>query len=379
MPDTILITGGAGFIGRRLARRALAAGWHVRILDALVAQVHGANPVLPGWISAECDLRLADVRDADAVKQAAHSADLVVHLAAETGTGQSMYAMHRYTDVNVSGTARVFEALQRESRCRRVIVASSRAVYGEGRYTCANCGPVFPPSREPERLSRGEWDPPCPSCGGPIQSVPTDESSRTAPVSVYGTTKLSQELLAFNFSVATGVPVFALRFQNVYGAGQSLSNPYTGILTHFFNAVRRGDAPRVFEDGQESRDFVHVDDVTSAVVRAFDAPLSGFDVVNVGAGTRTIIKELADLIVTVAGRSEPPVIVGDYRVGDVRHSVADLHHAALALGYRPEVPLASGVREFLEWAGAEPVSGASEQSANRELAAMNLLRSAHDH
>jgi dTDP-L-rhamnose 4-epimerase len=376
MADRILITGGAGFIGRRLAQRTLAAGWDVRIVDAFLPQVHGEAPVVPSWLSGDCDLRRGDVRDPDVMRSAVADIDVVFHLAAETGTGQSMYAIQRYVDVNAGGTAVLLEALQQSGdRCRILVNASSRAVYGEGQYHCPTCGIVHPPLRDPQRLARGEWDPTCPSCGSRIDAVATREDAVTRPVSVYGTTKLAQELLSSHYGHAFDTSVVSLRFQNVYGLGQSLLNPYTGILTHFFNTLRRGDSPRVFEDGRESRDFVHVDDVVAALLAAVIAD-PGHHTVNIGSGVRTTILQLAEAMRDVMRVDVTPVVVGEYRVGDVRHCVADLTRARQLLDYSPAVPLEAGLVEFVAWAASQQPSAASEATANHELAALGLLRSA---
>ena len=375
----LLITGGAGFIGTRLARLALKEGWTVRILDSLLAQVHGHDPALPEWMLNDCDFRRGDIRDPEAVRAAVKESTFIAHLAAETGTGQSMYAVQRYVDGNVNGTAVLLETLLgRESRCERLVIASSRAVYGEGRYSCVTCGDVFPPLRPQERLDQGLWEPACPLCAGVIESLPTHELCATQPVSVYGTTKLSQELLGFNISHASGIPVVALRFQNVYGAGQSLGNPYTGILTHFFNAIRRGDAPRVFEDGRESRDFVHVDDVVGAIMLSLSRPLRGASTINIGSGERTTIHGLAIAMCEALGSARMPVVVGDYRVGDIRHCVADLARARQLLGYEPNVVLAAGLADFLSWAADQQASSHTERDANQELSALGLLRSTRE-
>jgi dTDP-L-rhamnose 4-epimerase len=373
MGERILITGGAGFIGRRLARHLLGAGDEVRILDVLLPQVHGNSPALPRWLEQDCELQVASVLDRDAVAAAVKGIDAVVHLAAETGTAQSMYAIHRCTDVNVSGTALLLECLVPHlERIRSVIVASSRAVYGEGKYDCARCGIVYPTGRTREALAAGRWEPVCPQCGGDVTSLPTDEASLTRPTSTYGVTKLSQELLLAAFGPAFDVAVAALRYQNVYGGGQSLGNPYTGILTHFFTAVRRQEPPRVFEDGFESRDFVHVDDVVNATVRAIRASARG--TFNVGSGVRTTIWTLAELMCRTLGGDLRPQVVSEYRVGDIRHCVADLRRAAAALGYEPQVTLEAGMREFVEWAIAQPDTGVPVANANRELAAFGLLK-----
>jgi dTDP-L-rhamnose 4-epimerase len=374
--ERVLITGGAGFIGTRIARHLVDAGFTVRILDVLLAQVHGDEPQLPDWLKRDCELIVGDIRDRSAVEAAVGDVDVVIHLAAETGTAQSMYAVERCVSVNAGGTATLLECLVPHARrVRKLVIASSRAVYGEGKYLCSLCGPVYPPSRRAEDLVAGRWDPPCPCCGAAITVAATDEESRMSPASIYGATKVSQELFACAFGPAFDLPVVILRYQNVYGAGQSLGNPYTGILTHFFSALRRGHAPRVFEDGRESRDFVHVDDVVQASVLAVSAQAGG--VFNVGSGVSTSIFALAQAMCRSMGAPIEPVIVPEYRVGDIRHCVADLSRATSTLGYVPAVKLENGLSEFVVWAADQPPSGGSVTQANRELAALGLLRSAH--
>jgi dTDP-L-rhamnose 4-epimerase len=372
--ERVLLTGGAGFIGMHLARHLTRAGYRVRVFDNLLSQVHGPRPQVPAELGNTCEVLIGDIRDPAAMAVAVDGVDRVVHLAAETGTGQSMYAVHRYADVNVGGTAVLLEALApHAARLRSLLVASSRAIYGEGQYECVRCGLVAPSGRRHERLSRGLWDPVCPRCDGPVDPRPTDEEAPTRPASVYGTTKLAQELLVLNFGAAFGVDAVALRLQNVYGEGQSLSNPYTGILTHFVNAVLLGEAPRVFEDGQESRDFVHVDDVVGAFAAALRKPQLPA-VLNVGSGTRTSILDVAVGVCRVMDASLTPQIVGTYRAGDIRHSVADLRRAAEALDYRPHVRFDDGLRRFVTWAAARGVTGSSAAAANDALARAGLLR-----
>jgi dTDP-L-rhamnose 4-epimerase len=249
-------------------------------------------------------------------------------------------------------------------------------VYGEGKYRCGRCGDVYPGGRSPQALADNRWEPACPSCGGPVDAVATDEDSRTNPSSVYGASKMSQELLAAAFGPAFGMHVVILRYQNVYGAGQSLKNPYTGILTHFFSALRRNGAPRVFEDGRESRDFVHVGDVVAATAAALSRPDAG--VFNVGSGVRTTILQLAEAMADCLGSGVRPVVVGDYRVGDIRHCFADLRRAEASLGYTPKIGLTQGLNEFLAWAQEQPDDTRPVEEANRELLAHGLLRSGHD-
>jgi dTDP-L-rhamnose 4-epimerase len=350
LPEHVLVTGGAGFIGQRLAKRLLAEGNTIRVLDCLLPEVHGPRADVPPWLRSAADVRVADVRDPATVRDALSGVTVVVHLAAATATAQSMFEMQRTTDLNVTGTAVLCDGISAgREPIRKLVVASSRAVYGEGLYRCSRCGPVHPGPRTGRALGDARWEPPCPSCGGSIASVPTPESSATAPSSVYGVTKLAQELLARATGAAFGVPVVALRFQNVYGGGQSLTNPYTGLLTHFYRRLTDHQPPLLFEDGRQSRDFVHVDDTVDALMKAIEGPASG--VFNVGSGRATTIADVARLMSDVMAPDIVPVVCGESRLGDIRHCVADLAHARAVLSYVPQVPLEAGLREFIAWAG----------------------------
>jgi len=374
MSERVLITGGAGFIGRRLATQLRRNGWQVRVLDNLLAQVHGPDADFPPELARDCECVRGDVTDPVAVKSATADIDAVVHLAAETGTAQSMYEMRRYADVNVVGMATVLDALvPHAARIRRVLLASTRAVYGEGRYACERCGPVYPELRSREQLERREWDPVCPGCGGRIEAVATDESTPLRPVSIYGDTKSAQEQLLRTFGRSFHVDVTVLRYQNVFGAGQSLSNPYTGILTAFFRRIAQHQAPLVFEDGAESRDFVHVDDVVEATARALTAVGTRGGTFNVGSGVRTSIDDLARVMVAEMRRAVTPVVTGQFRIGDIRHCFADIGRLTAALSWSPRVSLAAGVREFCDWAASQAFEADIEARAERELKDRRLL------
>ncbi|HEY3351747.1 MAG TPA: NAD-dependent epimerase/dehydratase family protein [Polyangia bacterium] len=375
MTGRVLITGGAGFIGSRLARRLHEAGQQVRILDALVPQVHGASPQLPDWLTASGEVRVGDVRDRDVVAAALDDVVAVVHLAAETGPAQSMYEIERYVGANVQGTAVVLQAvLERRDRVRRLVVASSRAVYGEGKYLCAACGPVVPDQRRDERLKAGQWDPTCPRCGGALTPVATDEECAPKPTSIYAVTKLAQEQMAVAFGRAYGIPTAALRYQNVYGGGQSLTNPYVGVLAIFTARIKSGKGLQVYEDGRIQRDFVHVDDVVAATQLALTAPLADAHVLNVGSGRPVSIHEVAnELCRTLGARDVAIDVTGQYRAGDIRHCYADLTQAGRVLGYAPQVSLAGGLRELCAAAEHAPIADKLDD-ASAELTRLGLLR-----
>jgi len=360
----VLITGGAGFIGSALARRLLKQSCTVTILDNFNPQVHGENRTLPADIAGQVRLEVGDVRDAYAVGRALQNQDIVVHLAAETGTGQSMYEVVRYEDTNVHGTAVLVQSLlnQKPSRLRRIVLASSRAVYGEGQYHCDTHGAVLPATRSVEKLRAGCFEPLCPVCGATATVQPTPETCAPRPSSFYGLTKLMQEQTMFLFAEVVGIPAVALRYQNVYGAGQSLHNPYTGILAIFANLARTNQPVKVFEDGLESRDFVHLDDAVEATWQVMQDHVHA-GVFNVGTGQRASVLEVARQVVGFFSSRSPIVITGSFRHGDIRHSVADIAKLRAETAYQPSCAFATGVRSFLSWAQTQtPVSVGYEES-----------------
>ena len=343
----VLVTGGAGFIGSHTVDALVDLGHDVVVLDNLDPDVHGPQPRRPAGLHPAARLVQADVRDGATLGSLVEGADVVFHLAACTGVGQSMYQPRRYVEVNVAGTAALLEALQRaRHRVRRVVVASSRAVYGEGAYHCDACGPVTPQARARTRLEAGDWEPPCPACGGPAAAVATGEAATLCPGSVYGVTKLAQEQACLSVGAAYGIPVVALRYFNVFGPGQSLRNPYTGVLTAFFNCIRSGAAPEVYEDGLESRDFVHVADVVRANLLAMERDEVVGRAVNVGSGERVTLMDVARGMAGLMDGS-PPVVSGRFRLGDVRHCFADLGLARRVLGQQAAIPFADGLADVV--------------------------------
>ena len=372
---TVLITGGAGFIGSRLARRLCEQGQEVRILDSLLPQVHGPGSEMPDWMARDCDVRVADISDRAAVRSALEGVGAVVHLAAETGPAQSMYEIERYTQANTQGTAILLqEMLTRREQIRRLVVASSRAVYGEGKYRCAAHGVVYPEPRPDERLRVGRWEPVCPVCGEDVEAVPTDEDSLPKPTSIYAVTKLAQEQMCLVWGRAYGIPTRALRYQNVYGPGQSLTNPYIGVLAIFAARIKSGSPLQIYEDGRESRDFVHVDDVVRATALALSVGGVGAAVYNVGSGRPASLQEVAVTLAEEMGRQVPIGVTGRYRVGDIRHCHADLRRVGAGLGYAPQVSLRAGLRELAEWTWAEDSFSDELDQATHELTEAGLYR-----
>lgn len=372
----VLITGGAGFIGQRLARVLLTKGFKIRILDNFNSQIH-ASSSLPVDLDEGVELIKADVRDRDSMRLALNNVDAIVHLAAETGTGQSMYEIDRYFSVNVQGTATMLDLLQNEdctnSLCS-IVVASSRAVYGEGAYCCARHGTVFPVQRTRENLSRGFFEPVCPDCGGIVQLSPTLETSPFSPMSMYGLTKQVQEQAVLLFARTRGINGFGLRYQNVYGPGQSLKNPYTGILAVFSNLARQNQPIEIYEDGLESRDFVYIDDVVEATVRSINYPGQFVGALNVGSGEATSVMTVAQEIKAFFKSESTIGVTGAFRMGDIRHNVADVGELEKVLGFVPRIPFKQGLASFLGWAADQaPEDKAAYLRSVSELASKGLM------
>jgi dTDP-L-rhamnose 4-epimerase len=357
----ILITGGAGFIGLRVARKLLSEGHEVSILDCFSPQIHGDNSALPPDLRNAVRLFRGDVRDEASWAAALPGQQILIHLAAETGTGQSMYEVAKYEQTNIAGSALLYDALAGKTRhqLERVVVASSRAIYGEGAYRCAGHGIVYPQPRTSADKKLGLFDPACPVCGQACWSVPTPESAPFQPLSFYGLTKQVQEQMALFFGQVLGIPSFALRYQNVYGPGQSLRNPYTGILAIFSNLARVGARINVFEDGLESRDFVYIDDVVSATVSCVNSLEKSSWAINVGSGERTTVKQVAETVNRYFGDQSTIQVTGAFREGDIRHGMADITRAQSLLGFNAQVKFEEGLRRFLAWAeeSAPEVSG----------------------
>jgi dTDP-L-rhamnose 4-epimerase len=355
-PLKIVITGGAGFIGSSLVRALLERSYEVTVLDNLSVQVHGVVPCLElDWLEHPC-VRFVrgDLRDLASLRLALDGADTLIHLAAETGTGQSMYEIRHYYDVNVLATASLFEQIATRFRSiRKVILASSRSIYGEGAYRCGN-QLVVPKARTKTQLLNGNWELAAMD-GEKLELIATPETVSAHPASIYAATKLAIEQLGRVFAEAYAVPVVALRFQNVYGERQSLKNPYTGILSIFANRLKQGLPINVFEDGMESRDFVHVCDVVRSILAAVDVEVEGFNAINVGSGVATSVFEIAQSLKRLLASDSSINITGEFRVGDIRHCYADLRRAQEVLGFKPAVDIDTGLAAFCDWVRAQPV------------------------
>jgi dTDP-L-rhamnose 4-epimerase len=369
MNETVLITGGAGFIGKAVTAELLARGKHVRLLDSLIEQVHGrgGQPA----ISSDVEFLQADVRDGEAVEQALRGADSVVHLAAEVGVGQSMYEVERYTSTNDVGTAVLFERLI-DHPVRRVVTASSMSIYGEGLYRTSDGALVEDAARKPLRDGQTNWDP-LDDEGRPLIPVATPEWKRPNLQSIYALNKYVQERTTHIMGAPYGIESVCLRLFNVYGPGQALSNPYTGVLAIFASRLLNGQRPLVFEDGEQRRDFVHVNDVARAFADALDLPEAAGGTFNIGSGQDRSVREVAEELAAALGRNDcQPEIVGKARTGDIRHCFCDTRLAQATLGFEAREDFAEGLAELAEWVLSQKAEDQVER-ARSELEARGLV------
>jgi len=367
----VLVTGGAGFIGSHLVDALVAEGHRVRVLDALVGQVHGAD-AQPLHLNSEAEFIQADVCDRASVDKALAGIDVVFHEAAEVGVGQSMYEIERYVRANDLGTAVLLEAvLGRQNQIKKLVVASSMSIYGEGAYECEKCGKVYPQLRPSEQLLARRWELECSSCGEQLKPAPTSEDKPLFPTSVYAVTKQDQEQFCLAIGRSYKIPTVALRYFNVYGTRQALSNPYTGVCAIFSARLLNGNAPMIFEDGEQTRDFVHVSDIVQANLCALKTDRAHYQAINVGTGTATSVREVCNLLASGLGLNLEPEIIGKYREGDIRHCVSDITRARTLLGYEPKVSLATGIPELLGWvreqAAKDQVASATAELESRQL------------
>ena len=369
MAETILITGGAGFIGRHLARALLDRGDKVRLLDSLIDQVHPTGR-LPQELEGDVEFFQADIRDPDAVRRALTGVDKVVHLAAEVGVGQSMYAVDRYTSVNDYGTAVLFQQII-DRPLARIVTASSMSIYGEGLYRDRD-GQLYDSVVRGPRNPDGSWDP-LDDQGRPLQPVATPETKAPALASVYAIGKYVQEKLTLTLSKAYGMEGVALRLWNIYGPGQALSNPYTGVLAIFASRLLNGQSPMIFEDGEQRRDFVHISDVVQAFLLALDKPGITGRVFNIGSGEDRTVNEVARLQAQSMGRADlVPDIANKARIGDIRHCIPDLTAARTGLGYVARQDFGQGLAELAAFVATQEASDKVDE-ARQELELRGLV------
>lgn len=371
---TVLVTGGAGFIGSYLVDALVGSGYGVRVFDSLEPQVHGTDRKAPNYLNPSADLVVGDVRDRAALKQALDGMDVVFHFAAAVGVGQSMYEIQRYVEANSLGGATLLDILANGGHSvKKLVVASSMSIYGEGKYECVGCGVAYPRLRSEEQLRQRRWEMLCPKCGGEMRPLPTDESKPLYPTSIYAVTKRDHEEMFLCFGHAYNVPTVALRFFNVYGPRQALSNPYTGVAAIFSSRLLNGQPPVIYEDGLQSRDFVHVEDVVGASLLAMERDEADYQVFNVGTGRPLSVLSVAGVLIDhLADGQVEPEIVGQYRKGDIRHCFADISKIRDALGFVSRVAFEDGVADLISWVKEQQVEDTFHR-VDRELKDKDLI------
>lgn len=370
----ILITGGAGFIGSHTADALLEKGHQVRVFDNLSSQVHGIDANIPDYLSKDVDFVKGDIRNRDDLQKALQGIDAVYHLAAAVGVGQSMYDIFHYVDSNSLGGAVLLDILANEKhKVEKVIVASSMSIYGEGQYICPDCGTVFPNLRTDSQLEMKDWEMHCPNCKKHCLPAPTSEDKPLFPTSIYAITKRDHEETFLTIGRAYKIPTVALRYFNVYGSRQALSNPYTGVGAIFCSRLLNQKAPIVFEDGNQSRDFTHISDIVQANVLALENDDADYEMFNVGTGKQMTIMELGNLLRDKLAPNLNLQILGQYRSGDIRHCYADISKIKEKLGYAPKVSIQEGIKELIEWVSTQQADDFVE-TAKAQLDERSLVR-----
>lgn len=378
MNKNVLITGGAGFIGSSLALKLIDKGYVVTILDNLSPQIHGEdgnNSDLFIKIKDKVTFIKGDVTNKEDWSKALKGQQIIVHLAAETGTGQSMYEISKYVDVNIKGTSILLDMLTNDEHCvEKIVVASSRAIYGEGKYKCNEHNFVYPICRKAEDMSKNDFEVKCPICNSNVQLVATSEDSNIKPTSIYGITKQVQEEMCMVVGESIGIPVVAYRFQNVYGPGQSLKNPYTGILSIFSTIIKNNNSINIFEDGKESRDFVYIEDVVDATILGIEKSEANFNSFNVGTGVATDVITVAQLLKEKYHSDVEISVSGNYRLGDIRHNFADITNIKTKLGFTPKYNFEQGISEFVKWVNEQEIVEDQYMKSIKELKEKGLYK-----
>lgn len=376
----ILITGGAGFIGSNLALALISKGHEIVVLDNLSKQIHGDDPAVTSplyqIIIGKVVFIEGDVTIKTDWEKALAGVDVIVHYAAETGTGQSMYEIDRYTRVNIGGTAVMLDLLANSKmlQVKKVIIASSRSIYGEGKYFSEEKGIVYPGHRHAEDMNNKEFEVKYPGCTKPLTLMATDEESKIHPSSVYGITKQNQEQMVLCVCKSLGIDAVAFRYQNVYGPGQSLTNPYTGILSIFSSLIKNNKPVNIFEDGKESRDFVFISDVVDATILGIENHEAANEVFNVGCGVATDVLTVAKTLVAKYQKETPLNITGNYRLGDIRHNYADLTKIKTLLGFKPKINFDEGITAFCDWVNQQDVKSSTFEDSLLEMKAKGLFK-----
>lgn len=374
----ILITGGAGFIGSNLALKLIYRGYNITVLDNLSPQIHGGNPEsessLYKSIQGKVTFIKGSVTERSDWEKALAGQDCVVHYAAETGTGQSMYEIQKYVDVNINGTAIMLDILANNThQVKKIVIASSRSIYGEGKYKSKELGFIYPEHRTAEFMDNGDFEVKYPNSSS-LELVATDEDSKIHPSSVYGITKQNQEQMIMTVCPTIGIAPVAFRYQNVYGPGQSLKNPYTGILSIFSTLMMNGQGLNIFEDGKETRDFVYIDDVVEATILGIEKEEANNNVYNVGTGVPIDVLTVANTLIAKYGREVPVNISGNYRLGDIRHNFADLSKIKKELGFTPSFTFDQGIENFCRWVANQEVNESKYDESIQEMKDKGLFK-----
>lgn len=376
----VLVTGGAGFIGSNVALKLADKGYQVVVLDNLSKQIHGDDPdttsPLYNSIKGKVEFIKGTVTSRQDWLRALDGVEYVVHLAAETGTGQSMYEVAKYVDTNIGGTALLLDILaNQKTDVKRVVVAESRAIYGEGRYFSPELDQfVYPTMRDAATMQAGDFEVKYPGCNHPLQLVGTTEDSKIHPTSVYGITKQVQGQLVHLVCQSLGIESVSFRYQNVYGPGQSLSNPYTGILSIFSTRIKNGNEINIFEDGKETRDFVYIDDVVDATIRGVEVPEANGHVFNIGTGVATDVLTVANTLMDKYGKKVPLRVSGNFRVGDIRHNFADITAARQILGFEPKWSFDDGIAMFAKWVDGQEIKEDMYDASIKEMKDKGLFK-----
>lgn len=366
----ILVTGGCGFIGSHLVDGLVKNEYEVRVLDNLEEQVHQGKR--PDYLNPRAEYVFDDIRNGIAVRKAIEDVEVIFHLAAVVGVGQSMYQIGKYVQINTIGTAKLLEILvNKENSVKKLITASSMSVYGEGAYQCEGCGVVYPKLRDAEQLKACRWEMECPECGKTVKSVPTSEEKPLNPTSIYAISKRDQEEMGLVTGVSYGIPTVALRYFNVYGPRQSLSNPYTGVCAIFSSMIKNNNPPMIFEDGLQARDFTSVHDIVRANILAMETPGMNYESFNVGTGKPTSILKIAKILARLYNKNMEPRIIGKYRAGDIRHCYADISRIS-RFGFEPRVDFEEGMKELVSWGKGIKAEDKTEK-ATRELEEKGLV------
>lgn len=366
----ILVTGGAGFIGSHLVDALTERGDDVLIYDNLEPQVHKTSPE---YLNEDAEFVQADVRDRGALKEVLEDVEVIFHQAAAVGIGQSMYQVERYTDANTLATAGLLDILVNDDHdIKKLVVASSMSIYGEGAYWCDDCGAVYPALRPDDQLRKGRWEMTCPRCHNVAKPIPTGEDKPLRPTSIYAITKRDQEEMSLTIGKAYGIPTVALRYFNVYGPRQSLNNPYTGVCAIFSSRIKNNNSPIIFEDGLQTRDFVSVHDIVQANLLAMERSSADYETFNVGTGKATSILNIAETLSEMYGRDSKPEIVNKFRSGDIRHCIADTSKIRDMLGFSPAISFEDGMRELVRWGETQKSEDQSDQ-AYEELKEKGLV------